>query len=132
MTKVTVFIGKRIEQRTDHFPEGTIMFPEVNEQGRPVHADFVARWVRNEVATGKLGDDVKIVTHSETLANQLGLLVYEKKLHHDNVTIAMYGLDDDDSPLLETGVYKFDAEGMLRCTWPANSHWPYGWFMTSL
>jgi len=93
-----------------------------------LHPEFQARFV--DALMASLSDarardpvnDIRFVveTHSEAMINQLGRLVYERRLNPEDVSLIVFeGRERDLRPRLAT----FDQDGVLQ-------NWPYGFFRT--
>ncbi|MGL4964382.1 MAG: AAA family ATPase [Inquilinus sp.] len=84
-------------------------------------ADLFADGIRSR--SGLKAVRFLVETHSETLINKLGQLIFDKHISNDDVQIVIFNAQDlTEAPSI--AISRFDEEGQLV-------NWPYGFFTPS-
>jgi predicted ATPase len=89
----------------------------------PAHQAKLARMLVD--AASQSGSCIVVETHSESLINGLGKLVYEGLIKAEDVQIAVFDKDDETEET-KVSLAGYDADGALR-DWPYGFLSPVGW-----
>lgn len=119
---------KRSRLRSRQIPERNVSILAIEQPElhlHPAHQALIADALVNE-ASSKRDNPITYVieTHSETLVNRLGQLIYEGKIQADDVHVLIFEADDFERTTT-VRISEFGQDGSLV-------NWPYGFFQASV
>lgn len=97
------------------------LHPEFQAKIGNVLAGVISRTPTNSRIITNSGPNIIVETHSQHLVNRLGLLIEEKKLAPEDVSIVIFEPNTERPGTSSISVAKFDSNGVL-------DNWPYGFF----
>lgn len=108
--KIVISLARIFSDYPDHvaYYSGKILYPEGAR-----HATDICIWLVEEI---KKGEDMYILTQSDTIVNFLGHLIHYNAFDYKNAQIHIY----DNKELIRTSTYS--KEGIVE-------NWRYGWFL---
>lgn len=122
--------GRDSRSRGQYFPRPSDRIVAIEQPELHLHpahqanlADAFLLFSRPDQRTKRSQLQFLIETHSETLINRLGELVYEKKISKDDIQVVIFDTDSREKYSTSAKISTFDDDGSLI-------NWPVGFFST--